>query len=112
MTEAKNEIPMPKKGWFGRKNKAETQEQLKTRYEQIDQKTEEWRGKIPKNMVEHSHCGVCGRAIHLGKKYCSVECKGKLEGANKKQKKSQNLMCIVMAAVLPIMMILMFAFQH
>src|SRR5271157_4277812 len=105
MTEASKETPMPKRGLFGRKDKAEKEAVLRAKYDLIDQKTEEWRGKIPRGYQEHSHCSVCGRAIHLGKKYCSIECKNKLEGANKKQKKSQNLMCIVMAAVLPIMMI-------
>ena len=110
MTEAIKENSTQKKGWFGKKKPDEAE--LRAKYELIDQKTEEWRGKMPRTYQDHSHCSVCGRAIHMGKKYCSVECKGKLEGGQKKQKKSQNLMCIVMAMILPIMMILMFAFQH
>nr|MDO8111163.1 DUF2116 family Zn-ribbon domain-containing protein [Candidatus Sigynarchaeota archaeon] len=73
----------------------------------IDQRTEDWRNKAARGYQEHQHCSICGRAIHLGKKYCSMECKNKYEGVAKKQKKNQNLQCIIMSAVMPVIMIIM-----
>lgn len=80
-------------------------------YDPVDRKTEIWRSKMAKGYQEHAHCIVCGRALHLGKKYCSMECKDKYEGVQKKQGKQQRWMCILMAVVFPVMMIFMMLSQ-
>jgi predicted nucleic acid-binding Zn ribbon protein len=114
MAEVKREEGSKFKGLFGKKapegaeSKAAVEQE---KFDNIDRQTEDWRNKQARGYQEHQHCSVCGRAIHLGKKYCSMECKNKLEGVQKKQSKNQKLMCCVMGAVMPIMLVVMFMFQ-
>ena len=76
--------------------------------ELVAKKTEAWRSKVAKGYDEHGHCSVCGRAIHADKKYCSIECKTKFEGVQKKQGKQNKLMCIIMPVIMAVMMLFMF----
>lgn len=85
-------------------DKAREREQL----ELLDQKVEEWRERRPKNYQDHSHCIVCGRAIHWGKKYCSMECKTKYEGVQNKGKGKNKWMMFIMFGVMGVMMLFMF----
>lgn len=95
---------------FKKKEKLSEQE-LEEQSRDMDKKQEKWRQTVAKNYPEHSHCIVCSRAIHYGKRYCSMECKGKYEGVQKKQKKKNRWMYICMCTVLPVMMLVMFMFQ-
>ncbi|MEX2682252.1 MAG: DUF2116 family Zn-ribbon domain-containing protein [Candidatus Sigynarchaeota archaeon] len=114
MSETKPEGASRFKGLFGKKgsdsagSKAAAEQE---KYDAIDRQTEEWRNKQARGYQEHQHCIVCGRAIHLGKKYCSLSCKEKYESVQKKQNKNQKLMCCIMGAVMPIMLIVMMLFQ-
>jgi predicted nucleic acid-binding Zn ribbon protein len=112
MTEVKKEESAPK-GLFGKRGTEPSAKAVaeQEKFDNIDKQTEDWRSKQARGYQEHQHCGVCGRAIHLGKKYCSLECKNKMEGVQKKQGKQQKMMCCVMGAVMPIMLIVMFMFQ-
>jgi predicted nucleic acid-binding Zn ribbon protein len=94
-------------GLFSRKEEdpAVLEQKKNEYYANIDKQTEIWRSGVAKGYQEHAHCSVCGRAIHFDKKYCSIECKGKYEGMQKKQKKSNNMMCWITALILPIMLI-------
>ncbi len=111
MTETKKEEESKFKGLFGKRDDGEKAAAEQAKYDAIDRQTEEWRNKQARGYQEHQHCSVCGRAIHVGKKYCSMECKNKLEGVQKKQGKNQKLMCCIMGAVMPIMLVVMMAFQ-
>ncbi|NMC06852.1 MAG: DUF2116 family Zn-ribbon domain-containing protein [Candidatus Lokiarchaeota archaeon] len=102
------------KGLFGKKGPGDAESKAaaeREKYEKIDTQTDDWRNKQARGYQEHQHCSVCGRAIHLGKRFCSLECKNKMEGVQKKQSKNQKLMCCVLGAVMPIMLIIMFMFQ-
>lgn len=114
MTEIKSEEE-PKeskfKGLFGKKDDAGKAAAVQEKYDAIDRQTEDWRNKQARGYQEHQHCSVCGRAIHIGKRYCSMECKNKYEGVQKKQGKNQKLMCCIMGAVMPIIMVIMMMLQ-
>jgi predicted nucleic acid-binding Zn ribbon protein len=111
MTEIKREEEPKSKGLFGKKDDGGKAAAQQEKYDAIDRQTEDWRNKQARGYQEHQHCSVCGRAIHLGKKFCSMECKNKMEGVQKKQGKNQKLMCCIMGAVMPIIMVVMFMMQ-
>ncbi len=114
MSETKPEGESRFKGLFGKKGTESAESKAvaeQERYDAIDRQTEDWRNKQARGYQEHQHCSVCGRAIHLGKKYCSMECKNKFEGVQKKQNKNQKMMCCIMGAVMPIILVVMMLFQ-
>ncbi len=80
-------------------------------YALIDKKTEAWKSKVAKGYQEHAHCHTCGRAIHEGKKYCSIECRDKVEKMQGKQKKQQKWMYVLMCTIVPVMMLVMTMFS-
>jgi len=88
-----------------KKDQAKLEEEK--RLEILDKKQAEWREKRPKNFQDHAHCYSCGRAIHWGKKYCSIECKNKYEGIQKKSQSRNKYMYIVLCVVMSVVMIFM-----
>ncbi|MHA1794250.1 MAG: DUF2116 family Zn-ribbon domain-containing protein [Promethearchaeota archaeon] len=93
------------------KNKKLLDEEVSKEKQLLQKKQDIWRETKAKGYPEHSHCIVCGRAIHYGKKYCSLACKGEMEHAQKKKNKQNRWMCIIMSIMMPILMLIMFAFQ-
>lgn len=55
----------------------------------------------PEVVVNHQHCLVCGRAMVLGdEKWCSAECKSKLDEQNKKRRQMMYFLYGAMALTL------------
>ncbi|MBD3188757.1 DUF2116 family Zn-ribbon domain-containing protein [Candidatus Bathyarchaeota archaeon] len=92
-------------------NKGKSREEKEAEIAILQKKQDVWNEKIAKGFQDHSHCIVCGRAIHFGKKYCSIECKEKYMNLEGKKGKQNKWMCMLMGVLLPLMMVLMFAFQ-
>ncbi|MHA1680046.1 MAG: DUF2116 family Zn-ribbon domain-containing protein [Promethearchaeota archaeon] len=88
------------------KNK-KTKEEKEQEAAILQKKTDIWKETKAKGYQDHSHCIVCGRAIHYGKKYCSMECKGEYTKLEKKKGGSNKWMCIIMGIMLPLMMLFM-----
>ena len=97
-------------GIFDRFKRKSPEEKLREKEQLVvlDGKMDDWRDRRPKNYQDHSHCIVCGRAIHWGKKYCSMECKNKYEGVQKMGQGKNKWMMIVMFGVMGVMMLFMF----
>ena len=55
----------------------------------------------PEVVVNHQHCYICGRAMALGdEKWCSPECKAKLDAQNKRRKTMMYFLYGAMALTL------------
>ena len=57
-------------------------------------------------IVQHSHCHVCGRVVRYGDAACSDKCKGELERTRKGRKRSMLLMYALLAAVMVFFVVL------
>ena len=59
-----------------------------------------WKQNLRKRYDEHKHCISCGIAIPIDKEYCSIECKDKFQGYEKKKNRNNYVMIIVMVVIM------------
>lgn len=66
-----------------------------------------WKGNLKKRYDEHKHCPICGISIPPDKEFCSMECRDKYTGAQKKQNRSQYVTMALMIGMVVVMMFVM-----
>ena len=66
-----------------------------------------WKQNLRKRYDEHKHCIACGIAVPIDKDYCSLECKDKFQGYEKKKNRNNYIMIGVMAVVMIVFIFVM-----
>ncbi|MBD3352869.1 MAG: DUF2116 family Zn-ribbon domain-containing protein [Candidatus Lokiarchaeota archaeon] len=66
-----------------------------------------WKSNLKKKYDEHRHCPICGISIPPDKEFCSLECRDKYQGAQKKQNRSQWIMMALMIGMVVVMTVIM-----
>jgi len=66
-----------------------------------------WKSSLKKRIDEHKHCQVCGISIPLDKEYCSIECRDKYQGYDKKKKRGNIIQIVLIAGVMIVFLVLM-----
>ncbi|MBN2155002.1 MAG: DUF2116 family Zn-ribbon domain-containing protein [Candidatus Lokiarchaeota archaeon] len=66
-----------------------------------------WKSSLKKRIDEHKHCPVCGISIPLDKEFCSIECRDKYQGYDKKKKRGNIIQIVLIAAVMVIFLVVM-----
>ncbi|MCS4539010.1 MAG: DUF2116 family Zn-ribbon domain-containing protein [Thaumarchaeota archaeon] len=61
--------------------------------------------KPEQRIVPHQHCKVCGKAVPLGRDFCSNECKGKNEKTRKRTKTISRIYTVVLLVVMTALML-------
>lgn len=67
-----------------------------------------WKDKIQTKYGPHHHCPICGKAMPVGKKNCSQECRDSAITYEKKQKKKSKIQMYFLVGIMAFMMIIMF----
>jgi predicted nucleic acid-binding Zn ribbon protein len=65
-----------------------------------------WKQNLKKRYDEHKHCITCGVAIPIEKEYCSIECKDKYTGFEKKKSRNNYLSIIFMVVIMVVFIFL------
>ncbi len=52
------------------------------------------------NVAAHGHCEICGTVVEEGKRWCSDECKGRYDEAQKLKKRQMLIMVAVIVGAL------------
>ena len=66
-----------------------------------------WKQNLRKRYDEHKHCITCGIAIPIDKEYCSIECKDKYQGFEKKKSRNNYIMIAAMVVVMIVFIFVM-----
>jgi len=73
--------------------------------------TMSWKSSLKKRIDEHKHCPVCGISIPLDKEFCTIECRDKYQGYDKKKKRGNILQIVLIAGVMIVFLVVMPLFQ-
>ncbi|MHA1821413.1 MAG: DUF2116 family Zn-ribbon domain-containing protein [Promethearchaeota archaeon] len=66
-----------------------------------------WKQNLTKKLPEHKHCPVCGISIPVDKEFCSIECRDKYQGYEKKKNRNNYIQMALIFGILAVTMILM-----
>ena len=53
------------------------------------------------------HCPVCGISIPLDKEFCTIECRDKYQGYDKKKKRGNIVQIVLIAGVMIVFLVVM-----
>jgi len=66
-----------------------------------------WKSSLKKRIDEHKHCPVCGISVPLDKEFCTIECRDKYQGYDKKKKRGNILQIVLIAGVMIVFLVVM-----